>query len=126
MINVIIVDDDPDSIETIATVLWRSKLEVNIDKFTDPFLALRHTFEVKPDLVIVDFMMPKMDGIVLLREMRKIGVGAKAIIMSGYTTDYMPKLLPSNNVLAVLKKPVCFDELVLLAGQVKRRELATG
>ena len=78
----------------LAEVIAQEAPGAQVACFSDPFMALRHTFHEKPDLVIVDFMMPKMDGIVLLREMRKIGVDAKAIVMSGYTTDRMPKLLP--------------------------------
>jgi DNA-binding NtrC family response regulator len=128
MIRIVVVDDNEECAQAVANIISKAIPEAQVHGFTDPFLALRYTFEEKPDLVIVDFMMPKMDGIVLLREMRKIGVEALAVIMSGYTTERMPKLLPQNGVAAVIEKPVRLDMIAEIARKVtvRQRELATG
>lgn len=39
------------------------------------------------DLVITDFRMPDMDGMQLIDEARKIVLGMKAILMTGYDAD---------------------------------------
>jgi len=65
---VLAADDDPDILELVAFRLERSGYTVI--KAHDGEEALRLALEKKPDLAVLDVMMPKLDGFELTRRLR--------------------------------------------------------
>ena len=65
---VLVVDDNPDSISLLAETLTRSGYRV--EKATDGEMGLRLTRELLPSAVILDIMMPRMDGWRVLQAMK--------------------------------------------------------
>lgn len=76
-----VVDDNPDQVELAVRILENRGDEVK--GYSNPFLALSDAIDNTPDVVIVDQSMPLMEGSQLIREMKKAGVRAKFIILSG-------------------------------------------
>ncbi|MBZ0296920.1 MAG: response regulator transcription factor [Anaerolineae bacterium] len=68
MSYVIAVDDDPEVLETLGRVLKREGLEVSLVSTGAQALDLVEKRE--PDLMILDIMMPGMDGITICRQLR--------------------------------------------------------
>src|SRR6185295_9148076 len=66
--RILIVDDDPWILRMVSTLL--EKRGYGIFTAQDGEEGLRRAEEIKPDLVITDVMMPKMDGWELVRAMR--------------------------------------------------------
>ncbi|MCF8062119.1 MAG: response regulator [Deltaproteobacteria bacterium] len=65
---ILVVDDDPDLVETLAMMLESKGCEVGrAYDGTEGEEALK---ERRPDLVILDIMMPRKDGYVLCAEMK--------------------------------------------------------
>lgn len=67
--NILVVDDDKDIRELVAVYMQTE--EFYIDKACDGEEALKLIEEKDYDLVILDIMMPKIDGVQLLIEIRK-------------------------------------------------------
>ena len=67
--QVLVVDDDPNTVTYVSAVLS--------DHGYDPVLApdgsegLRMIAQAKPDLIILDVMMPKKSGFVLFKQLKK-------------------------------------------------------
>jgi two-component system alkaline phosphatase synthesis response regulator PhoP len=59
-VRILIVDDDRDAIDTLESLLEYKGYEVIA--VHDGFSALKKVKEEKPDVVILDIMMPGMDG----------------------------------------------------------------
>ena len=68
-LNVIVIDDTAVNL-LLLTYLIRKFDDCEPKEFSDPRLALAWCFEHTPDLVIVDYMMPEMDGIEFIRQFR--------------------------------------------------------
>ena len=68
MHRVYVVDDEPDMVELLATVLRNEGLEV--ETYTDGRTALARVLEEPPDLLLLDLMMPDLDGFELLKLLR--------------------------------------------------------
>lgn len=68
MSKILIVDDDPNIRELVGVFLKNEAFEVV--EATDGLDALEQLKAVKPDLMVLDVMMPKMDGWELLRDIR--------------------------------------------------------
>ena len=64
------------------------------------------------DLIVSDVVMPEMDGPTMFGELRKRGVMAKIIFVSGYAEDAFAKNLPEGQEFGFLPKPFTLKQLV--------------
>jgi DNA-binding response OmpR family regulator len=65
---ILVVDDDPDLVETVAMMLESKGCEVGMAY--DGIEGEESIKQRRPDLVILDIMMPRKDGYVLCAEMK--------------------------------------------------------
>ena len=65
---ILVVDDDPDLVETVALMLESKGCEVG--KAYDGIEGEESIKERRPDLIILDIMMPRKDGYVLCAELK--------------------------------------------------------
>ena len=65
---ILVVDDDPDLVETVAMMLESKVCEVGMAY--DGIEGEESIKQRRPDLVILDIMMPRKDGYVLCAEMK--------------------------------------------------------
>jgi two-component system alkaline phosphatase synthesis response regulator PhoP len=68
MAKILIVDDDPDMRLAIASVLNSRSFE--IIEACNGREALRKVKEDKPDLMLLDLLMPEMDGFAVVKELK--------------------------------------------------------
>ncbi len=66
----------------------------------------------KIDLIISDVVMPEMDGPTMFGELRKRGVTAKVIFVSGYAEEAFAKNLPEGEDFGFLPKPFTLKQLI--------------
>jgi len=69
MAKVLIVEDDPTTVQLIEFLLRKNNFEVLIAQ--DGVEALKISREKKPDLILMDVMMPKMDGIEAIEKLQE-------------------------------------------------------
>lgn len=89
MPKILIVDDDPDIVESLALVLKAEGYEVASAASRKE--AMAGVEAEKPDLVILDVMMEEADdGFVVAQDLRRNGVKTPIIILSsiGHVTGY--------------------------------------
>ena len=116
--RVLIVDDEPRILNFLATKLRLSGYEVITA--SDGAEALEQVQAQEPDMVVLDILMPKMDGFTALKELRTFSP-VPVIILSakGANTDKVRGLsLGADDYLA---KPFSPDELVARIEAVGRR-----
>ncbi len=64
------------------------------------------------DLIVSDVIMPEMDGPTMLVELRRRGVEAKVVFVSGYADDAFARNLPGKQEFVFLPKPFTLKQLV--------------
>jgi two-component system cell cycle sensor histidine kinase/response regulator CckA len=64
------------------------------------------------DLIVSDVIMPEMDGPTMLTELRKRGLMAKVIFVSGYADDAFARNLPEGQDFVFLPKPFSLKQLI--------------
>lgn len=102
--KVFVIDDNRFQAQILTKNLI-SRFGWDATMFTDPFLALQAILSDPPDVLVVDMMMPRIDGLTLLREVRKAGIHIPAAILSAHeSVRITEKLLPGNRVKKVLTK----------------------
>lgn len=88
MYKILIVDDEPDIIEFLSFNLRAQQWDVRTS--TNGLEALEIAKEWIPDLILLDVMMPEIDGITLCGEIRKISSLNRTlvIILTARSEDY--------------------------------------
>ncbi|HIE16677.1 MAG TPA: response regulator [Dehalococcoidia bacterium] len=66
--KVLVVDDDPDILDVISLILESQGYEVIVAR--DGVECLNKLREAKPTLMILDLLMPKMDGFAVYKELQ--------------------------------------------------------
>lgn len=111
--RILVVDDEPDIVLTLKIVLETNGFK--IQAFTDPILALRNFAARSYDLALLDIRMPKITGLGLYRELRKIDNKIKVCFLSAATSyQEFAKYFPTIKENQVIKKPV--DNQTLIQG----------
>ncbi len=82
--RVLIVDDEPSICDVLSISLRKEGYEVVAE--TSPRRALDRFLRQPYDVVLQDLKMPEMDGIELLREIKKVRPDTVVIIMTAYST----------------------------------------
>ncbi|MFZ1285888.1 MAG: response regulator transcription factor [Candidatus Phosphoribacter sp.] len=123
MSRVLVVDDDPTVREVVAGYLGRAGFEVSeAGDGTNALVAARHT---PPDLVVLDLMLPGVDGLEVLRRLRAERGSLPIVLLTARGEE-------SDRVLGLevgaddyVTKPFSARELVLRVQSILRRS-ATG
>ena len=85
-LKLLVVDDDPQNLKLIKDVLARQDVEVHT--CTEPEKARELFQKVRPRVVLLDIVMPKVNGIDLLKQLIAMDPGVDIILMTGlYSTD---------------------------------------
>ncbi len=113
--KIIIVDDD-----SIVTKALKMLLQLegfsNIDFFNSPIEALEFIKDEKnkPELLISDFLMPKMNGIEFLSEAKKLYEDLTMILLTGYADkENAIKAINEVGIYRYLEKPWDNDDLII-------------
>jgi len=110
MPSVLIVDDLPSFHEMLDVVV--QPVGFTTAFATDGVTALERYRKERFDLVIADFRMSPMDGITLLREIKKVDPNAVVIIMTAHPAKSNAMDALKYGAFDFLQKPFRVDELV--------------
>lgn len=91
-ITIFVVDDEPLLLDLARTIL--TPLGYNLCTFTDPRKAVAEYPAAKPALVVTDFAMPGMNGMEVIREIRRINPQQKIVLLSGTVDETIYALEP--------------------------------
>jgi PAS domain S-box-containing protein len=107
--RVLLVDDDPEILEATGQIL--REWGYTVDEARDGATALSLARGTRPDLMLVDLMMPVMDGWTLIKRMReeKVAGGVPLVIFSA-DRDAREKA-KKLDAAAALRKPFHLQEL---------------
>lgn len=81
-LRVLIVDDHTLVRDGLKAILSSFPLIKNIHEATDGKQAVEKALELKPDLVLMDIQMPKMNGLEALKEIKKQLPKTKVIMLT--------------------------------------------
>ncbi len=113
---VLIVDDEPEVVSGMKEMLEKQNYRVLVAKNGLEALAVMQRHRTAIDVVVTDVMMPEMDGVEMIRVLRKLHPRLKIIASSGLGTEREGSLrageLRSLNVKSFLAKPYTVDKLL--------------
>lgn len=107
---VYVVDDEAASVELVSALLQRDGYRTQ--GFQSPVAAISAVVAAtpKPSLLISDFAMPEMDGVLLMRRCKHLWPGLRVILLSGTVSAELLRECGLGPDL-VLEKPVSLMRL---------------
>jgi len=103
--TVLVIDDDPSVLATYRRLLRRTGYRTVTE--SDPRRVLSNgLLNECPDLLLLDYKMPGMDGLSLLAQLRRKECQARCILISAYVNDDVRSQAKNLGVDRVLEKPV--------------------
>ncbi|MCB9598703.1 MAG: sigma-54-dependent Fis family transcriptional regulator [Sandaracinaceae bacterium] len=109
--SVLIVDDEKNILSTLSRALRIEDYEVDVAG--SALIALEKQGTKAYDLILVDVMMPEMDGITMLRKLREGGNDVPVIVMSGHGTIDTAIEATRLGARDFIEKPIASERLLL-------------
>jgi len=118
--RVLVVDDDREICDYMETFLAKDGLEVKT--LSDPEKVADEVKNGGYHMVVLDLMMPKVDGVEVLHRVRKVDSDVAVVIFTGYPS--LESAVQSMKLDAVdyLKKPFDPDEFREVVSRVMRKK----
>jgi CheY-like chemotaxis protein len=111
--RILVVDNEKDI--TITLQIGLEEVGFDADAFTDPFLALKSFKPNFYDLVLIDIVMPNMDGFELYERLKKIDPDIRVCFLTAsemYHEEFRKAEHSALNKDLFLQKPISTDDLV--------------
>jgi two-component system, OmpR family, alkaline phosphatase synthesis response regulator PhoP len=124
--KILLVDDEPDILEFLGYNLTKEGYDVSVA--TSGKKAIEIAQKIKPDLIVLDVMMPEMDGIETCHEIRKTE-GLKNVLiafLSARGEDYSQVAGLDAGADDYIAKPIKPRLLVSRVKAILRRKLDAG
>ena len=114
--KILIVDDDVEIIESVRYALEGEGYDVVIARDGNQGLALAE--KESPDLIILDMMMPKRSGFLVLEKLRRVSEQSVPVIMiTGNEGSRHKAYAELLGVSEYIRKPFQMDKLIRAVGQ---------
>jgi DNA-binding response OmpR family regulator len=123
MAQILIIDDDRLICDMLQTILTQRKHDVVTAIRGSQGLRLFR--ELRPQFTLLDLRMPEMNGIEVLREIRKIDRIAPVMILTGWGSDEMENEARALGVSDFLCKGLSLEMLVSTVDRVLQRSKAS-
>jgi DNA-binding NtrC family response regulator len=114
--TVLVVDDEKEMVDLIATTLKKGNYRV--DSASDGNKAIEKIRGNCYDLVITDLKMPKISGMDILKEAKRVSTDTNVVMITGYATISSAVEAMKQGAFDYIPKPFSKDELNLVAKRV--------
>jgi two-component system response regulator ArlR len=120
LMRILIVEDEVHLAEALTQIL--KKNNYSVDAAHDGEVGLDNALSNIYDVIILDIMLPKVDGITILKEIRKDGISTPVILLTarGEITDRVIGL--DSGADDYLAKPFATEELLARIRALSRRK----
>jgi len=113
--RVLVVDDEASIRDLLSKTL--ALAEYDVDTAADASTALGRVRAAEYDLLIADLKMPGMDGLTLIRQVKRIRAELPVIIITGFSTESSAIEAVNLGVAGYLRKPFRVPEVLAAAAK---------
>lgn len=105
--TILIIDDEPDLVEILSDQLSEYKIITSNNGKS----GLEKALKENPDAIISDIHMPELDGLTMLKELRKAGSNIPVIIITAFSDKQKIKTAWDNGAFDFIDKPINYEQL---------------
>ena len=120
-IKVLLVDDEEEFVKTLSERIQMRELGSDIALNGEQ--ALEIVDNQVPDVMVLDLRMPGIDGMEVLRRVRKAYPNVQVIILTGHGTEKDEKEARRLGAFEYLQKPVDIEKLIQTIKQAYRNKI---
>lgn len=121
--TVLVVDDDPIVRATVAGLLGNSEFEI-VGEAEDGIEAVAMTRGLRPRLVVLDLVMPRLDGVGAIRSILRVSPETRVVVLTSAEDDELGLAALEGGASAVLTKANDLTRLPRLLRQAASGEVA--
>ena len=114
-----LVDDDSSVLRVLDNIIEEFDLGDVVGKATDSEVALGQILNIKPDIVVVDMLMPSMDGCALVKAVKDGLPEARFVMLSQVSSKNIISKAYDSGVEFFISKPVNQIEIRNVLGNIK-------
>jgi len=119
MLNILLVDDEPDLLLSLGHVLRDEGHAVDVAQ--DGETAIGRLTSRPFDLVVSDVRLPKIDGLTLLRRIRRDFPTTEVLLMTAYGSIGEAAIAVHDSAVDYLRKPFDVNHLVTVVERIEHR-----
>ena len=121
-VSILIVDDDLGMLKTLKYILTYKGYEVVA--LNTGVEAIEQIKERSFDIVLIDLRMPDMNGVEVLKEIKRLDPETNVMMITAYTMHELVEKAKKGGAKAILSKPLDLDEIISYAEEFRtnRRE----
>ena len=108
--RILVADDEREIAEALAAFVRTRQHEVVATVTTGGLDVIHSYIQFRPDLLLVDVLMPKFNGVTVCRAVLSRNPAAKIVLISG-KLDAVHPIISNTGAIAFLSKPVDFSKL---------------
>jgi DNA-binding response OmpR family regulator len=120
--RILVVDDEEKVLKSIQKVIASKRCDIKINVSDIPSAGIEMAKNSRYDLLIVDMMMPGMDGVEFIKRIRIIDPTVKIIMITGYATMKTALVATRAGADSFVAKPFTRKELLAAVETVLNRE----
>ena len=109
-LTVCLIDDDRSVLKSTGRLL--SSAGWNVEAFDDPIEFLEHAKTCQPRVVVLDILMPKMNGLELQRRLKTVSPASRIVVLTSKDDPSVRAEAMDNGASAFFLKPVADDEFL--------------
>ncbi|MBF0508685.1 MAG: response regulator [Deltaproteobacteria bacterium] len=124
--KILLVDDEEELVKTLAERIKLRDLDPQVAlNGEQALLTFEHTV---PDVMVLDLKMPGIDGMEVLRRVKKVHPEVQVIILTGHGSDRDADEARRLGAFDYMQKPVELEDLVraMRSAYRKKRDLTSG
>jgi len=119
--NFYIVDDDKVIRQILKTIITDQNLGNVLGIADNGWAALREIKELKPEIVLIDLLMPEIDGIEVIADLRKSGCESMFIMISQVDSKQMISRAYDEGIEFYISKPLNVTEVISVVKKVQEK-----
>lgn len=110
-ITILIIDDDRDFRDGLSTLL--SSTGFQVCEASNGAVGLELVTKIRPDLIVVDMLMPKVSGFVVLERVKHhMRIATPVVMVTGNAADDQENYAKILGVDAFLQKPISGSKII--------------
>lgn len=109
--NFYILDDDENIIRILENIIYNSDLGEVIGSQTNSQKAVNEIAFLKPDILLIDLLMPEIDGVAVVEALNKLNLSLKIIMISEVSNKSMISKAYESGIEFFVQKPINRNEV---------------
>ncbi|MGA1874568.1 MAG: response regulator [bacterium] len=119
-LKVLVVDDQSGMRETLSDILQEAGYAV--DSANDGYVAIKKAGQQPFDIILMDIIMPGINGVEAIKEIKKVTSRPEFILMTAYSAETLINEAINCGIYRYITKPFPPDQIIALLEEIRNKK----